>query len=105
MDTDYEPTPLSLEEVQRLDDQNRGEYLALRRLFESEGWRLLSAWVSEQQRGQMNQQLIAKNWDSVLLCRGAFAAYETVRTLEQAMELVYRRIVEDAQGSSEADEV
>jgi len=93
--------PLSLDDVQRLDERNRADYLAFRRMFESDGWKLLQAWLGEQQRQQMNQQLIAKNWDTVLQCRGAFAAYETVRTLEHATENVYRALAEQPTESSE----
>lgn len=97
-----EPMPLSLDEVQQLEEKDRTDYLALRRLFESDGWKRAQAIIIGWQQGAINDQLIAKDWDTVQRCRGAFSALERVRTLEAATEALY---AQSARREEESEEV
>ena len=99
-----EPLPeLTLDEVQQLSDANRGEYLAFRRMLDSDGWRQFIKFVEQQQQTIISQQLTAKDWDIVNRCRGSFAAFEVIRTFENACSNVYRELARPAEESSEID--
>ena len=93
--------PLNLDEIQKLDPANRTDYLALRRMFESDGWRLFLQWLNLSTQNLMQRQLDAKTWDDVLLARGGFISAQTCASIENITEVTYRNIVENADSLEE----
>ena len=85
---------LDLDEIQKLDPANRTDYLALRRMYESDGWRLFMQWLALQAGEQLRRQLSGKTWDDVLVARGGRAMCDVVASIENITEVTYRQITE-----------
>src|ERR1039458_8776685 len=85
---------LDLDEIQKLDSSNRTDYLALRRMYESDGWRLFMQWLALQASQLLRRQLTGKTWDDVLVSRGGRGMCDTVASIENITEVTYRQIAE-----------
>jgi hypothetical protein len=97
MDATVGKTPeletLSLDEVQKLDDGNRADYLAFRRMFESTGWKLYLDWLRMQTNQATVAQLAATTWERVNQHKGQAAAFIAAANLEGLVEHTYKGMV------------
>jgi len=85
---------LSLEEVQKLDEPNRSDYLALRRMFESSGWKIFQNLLKAHAANALSRQLTAPSWENVLIERGKLAMCEVMIATEKFNEHSYRQIAD-----------
>lgn len=88
--------PLGMEELQLLTDQQKQNYMDLVRLFEQPGWVLFKNWAEgclEEAKGRV---LTASSWDTVNSERGAGRAFASVINIENATELDYRILADEA---------
>lgn len=101
METGEAPEQLNLDEIQKLDAGNRTDYLAIRRMVESDGWRLFNQWLGSQAQAIVFRQLTANTWEQVMLARGGKGAFDTVASFESIAEQTYRHVLEsiDAAGT------
>jgi hypothetical protein len=90
---------LDLEQINLLPNDMKNRYMLLEKLFDHAGFKFLIEWAKAQSNDQMQRELNAPNWESVVLARGARMAYNNFVNIEDFSE---REFAEIAQNELEA---
>lgn len=89
-------TQLGMEDLQLLSAQDKQNYMDLTRLFEHPGWKLVMKWADDCFEESKSRVLSASSWDVVNTERGAGRAFSSVLNIENATELDYRILADEA---------
>jgi hypothetical protein len=87
---------LDLEDLAFLDANQKERYMALERLFESDGWHIVKAWADTCCGEALNRIVNSQSWDQNRVAVGARIAYLHMLNLESATEAEFTQYVEQA---------
>jgi hypothetical protein len=100
---DAQTTQLSMEDLQHLSDQDKQNYMNLCRMFESEGWKLVKKWAQLNADDSFKRIAWANTWEENRKAFGAHQAFVSMLNIEDATELDYRVMADEARGAKESE--
>ena len=74
---------LDADVLQNLTDEQKIRLTQLEKTFQSDGWNLIQAFISEQAHDKQQRMLFASTWDEFLELRGAARALAGFANFEQ----------------------
>lgn len=87
---------LDLEDLVHLDAAQKDRYMALERLFESDGWHIVKAWADQCAGEHLLRIVNSTSWDQNRVAVGARIAFLQMLNLEGSTEAEYSAFVEQA---------
>ena len=83
--------------VNSLTDQQKREYLAVSRVFGTEGWQILSNHYKSLAEQMLQVGANAGSWDEVVAAKAMRLAYDTFANLEDATEASFTQLAQATQ--------
>jgi hypothetical protein len=80
---------MDLEDIQHLTDAEKDRYLKLERLFDSDGWKLVEEWATQQRENATARLVSATSWDQHRLLTGARLVYAELEGLRETTESTF----------------
>lgn len=94
---------MDLDEIKYLDDTAKNRYAQLERLFDSDGWRLVTALASELAESCKERAANAQTWEDNRFAAGQRLAYVHITKLEEATETEFQAMAQSAKAKKDSD--
>jgi hypothetical protein len=84
-----------MEIAQNLTEEDRATYIALTRLFESDGWTILNQMLEENRESATQRKLNASDWEENRIEHGKIFALDVMIGFPDSFENMYSHAAED----------